>query len=419
MSGEAEFRRYLYAEDSERLAPVRGMDPVAFGRAARSQPFPKLIIDGYAARASEPFRGITCDGQVEPGLFHLADEGAPTAEMVGAATALLARLTAAERARVGYPVDAVEWRRWSNPEFLVHDNGLRLERCTAETRAAILGLIGASLSAAGLAKARGCMKTNAFLGRICQLQTIMNEWSYNFLLFGEPSPDRPWGWNIYGHHLALNCVVLGRQMVISPTFMGAEPNVIDEGPDAGLRLFDAEEQGGLALMRSLSPALREQATIYRSLEDLAMPEGRWHPADERHLGGAFHDNRVVPLEGVCAGAFTARQRSQLLEIVAAFITYLPDAPLKARLAAIEALLDRTWWSWIGGHGPDDPFYYRVQSPVIMVEFDHHSGVWLNNRHPAKCHIHTIVRTPNGNDYGRDLLRQHYAQCHPGCSPGVE
>ena len=53
----------------------------------------------------------------------------------------------------------------------------------------------------------------------------------------------------------------------------------------------------------------------------------------------------------------------------------------------------------------------------MLEFDHHSGIWLANEEPAKCHIHTVVRTPNGNDYGRDLLRQHYARVHPGRSPG--
>jgi hypothetical protein len=27
--------------------------------------------------------------------------------------------------------------------------------------------------------------------------------------------------------------------------------------------------------------------------------------------------------------------------------------------------------------------------------------------PGKAHIHSVVRTPNGNDYGKDLLRQHY------------
>ena len=75
------------------------------------------------------------------------------------------------------------------------------------------------------------------------------------------------------------------------------------------------------------------------------------------------------------------------------------------------MLDRTYFSWIGGYGDEDPFYYRVQSPVIMVEFDHHAGVWLANAEPAKYHIHTVVRTPNGNDYGKDLLRQHYERSH--------
>jgi hypothetical protein len=31
----------------------------------------------------------------------------------------------------------------------------------------------------------------------------------------------------------------------------------------------------------------------------------------------------------------------------------------------------------------------------------------NNETPQRFHIHTIVRTPNGNDYGMDLLRLHY------------
>ena len=53
--------------------------------------------------------------------------------------------------------------------------------------------------------------------------------------------------------------------------------------------------------------------------------------------------------------------------------------------------------------------YRIQSPVTFIEFDHHTGVFLTNDEPAKFHVHTIVRTPNGNDYGLDLLRLHYQQ----------
>ena len=64
---------------------------------------------------------------------------------------------------------------------------------------------------------------------------------------------------------------------------------------------------------------------------------------------------------------------------------------------------------MGGVDEASVFYYRIHSPVILIEFDHHIGVFLTNEAPAKFHIHTIVRTPNGNDYGFDLLRQHYAQ----------
>jgi hypothetical protein len=74
--------------------------------------------------------------------------------------------------------------------------------------------------------------------------------------------------------------------------------------------------------------------------------------------------------------------------------------------------------WIGETDGEHPFYYRIQSPVIMIEFDEHAGVFLSNEEPERFHIHTIVRTPNGNDYGMDLLRMHYAQAHPGRRPGA-
>ena len=34
------------------------------------------------------------------------------------------------------------------------------------------------------------------------------------------------------------------------------------------------------------------------------------------------------------------------------------------------------------------------------------------------HIHVVVRTPNGNDYGKDLLRQHYERHPHGTSGGT-
>jgi hypothetical protein len=50
--------------------------------------------------------------------------------------------------------------------------------------------------------------------------------------------------------------------------------------------------------------------------------------------------------------------------------------------------------------------------VIIVELDHERGIAFREKtKPYKDHIHVILRTPNGNDYGKDLLRQHYQYGH--------
>jgi len=72
-------------------------------------------------------------------------------------------------------------------------------------------------------------------------------------------------------------------------------------------------------------------------------------------------------------------------------------------------VDETWFSWYGGFDDHAPFYYRVHSPVILIEFDHHPGVVFDNEVPSRHHVHTVVRTPNGGDYGADLLAQHHEQ----------
>jgi hypothetical protein len=263
------------------------------------------------------------------------------------------------------------------------------------------------MSPKGYELSRDVMKQNGFLGDIVHGPAIMGEWSYIFCLFGEPSATESWGWQLFGHHLVLNCFVLGQQMVLTPAFWGAEPNYADHGPFKGIRIFQDEERAGLTLMRSFSAEQQKRAIVAHSMMGGDLPEGRRHFADNLHLGGAFHDNRVVPYEGLKADALSANQKRDLMDLVDKYLSTLPDGPRRARLAEVERHLADTHFCWIGGFSEDSPFYYRVQSPVTFIEFDHHAGVFLTNPEPAKFHVHTIVRTPNGNDYGFDLLRQHY------------
>lgn len=339
---------------------------------------------------------------MKPGLFKLQDEGVPIDDIVAATNAVLDLLDAEQTKRVKYHVDAPEWRTWSNPEFLLSHKGIRLDEISTELRDKILLVLKATLSPEGYQKALGATRVNGFLGDLVKSPAVMNEFSYNFCLFGEPSTTRPWGYTFYGHHLCLNIFFYKTQIVISPWFTGAEPNLIDEGKYKGTRILEEEEKLGLQLMQSLPADRQSKAQTYKLLKDPAMPYGRWNHDDQRHLCGAYRDNRIVPYEGILVSEMTAEQQDLVLGILNQYLLYLPAQAKKARLDTIKSWFHETYFSWIGSFGDADPFYYRIQSPVIIVEFDHHSGVFLTNKEPAKFHIHTLLRTPNAGDYGMAL-----------------
>lgn len=403
----ADFRRHLRAPDDPRIAGIGALDARGWARRMLEHPRAGPLFACWRERyANSSFTGITTDGTVRTGLFPTRDEGAPVAAMVSAAQAVLAACNAEQRTRLCHGLQAREWRAWMNPEVYMHPFGLRLEEVDSPLRERALALLRASLSESGYTRARDLMRINHFLGELVGGNGVMNEWSYNLNLFGAPSLTDPWGWSFYGHHLCLNCLVVGSQMVLTPVFMGAEPNVIDTGPHAGTRAFIEEEALGLMLMRSLEAPLLQQARLYAHPNDPAMPPGRVALGDERLLAGAFQDNRVIPHEGACARDMGETSRALLLRLLRTYLAYLPGPVLDARMADLHAHLDNTWFCWIGGTGDDDPFYYRIQSPVIVMEFDHHAGVFLGNTEPARFHIHTLVRTPNGNDYGMALVHRH-------------
>jgi hypothetical protein len=412
-----DFRPFVFPLDEPKIAGLQGHTPLTHTKRNFTIPRVQMMFSPWEGLYQQPYRGITSDGVIIPNLFKLQPNGAPTNAMVIAAQRLLAVLPEALRAKVGYPVDAHEWRRWQNTEMYMHETGLRLEDLSGDQREAVLALLRASLGAKGYDKTRDVMRMNLFLGELVHAPHILGEWSYNFSLYGTPARNEPWGWQLFGHHLALNCFVIGDQMTISPTFFGAEPDYADTGPFPRERLFEDEENGGLELMRSLSAAQQAKALIYTSMSGGDMPPERFHMADQRHLGGAFQDNRIIPYEGITGLELTPAQRQRLLDLVQAYLIPLPEGPKKARMEDVERHLTETRFSWIGDFQEDSVFYYRIQSPVLLIEFDHHSGVFLSNEEPAKFHVHTIVRTPNGNDYGLDLLRLHYEQAHKGHRPG--
>jgi hypothetical protein len=398
-----DYRPFLPSPSQSKIA---GPTPRAHAQARLQSPRAQGLFGTWEQMFAVPFQGMTTDGRVIPDLYAPRPEGAPTLAIIEAANALLAMMSPEQRKASSFPIDSPQWRHWQNTELYVENYGLRLDEVAQPMRDAVMAVLRASMSTKGYELSRDVMRLNRFLGDLVGGPEVLGEWSYIFCLFGEPSISEPWGWQFFGHHLVLNCFILGEQMVLTPAFWGAEPSFADHGAFNGIKLFQDEERSGLTLMRSFSAEQQRRAIVAHSMMGGDLPEGRRHFADNLHLGGAFQDNRVVPYEGLRGTDLTGGQRRDLIDLVRNYLAPLPSGPLAARLADVERHLADTHFCWIGGFSEESPFYYRVQSPVVFIEFDHHAGVFLTNPEPAKFHVHTIVRTPNGNDYGFDLLRQH-------------
>jgi Protein of unknown function (DUF3500) len=166
---------------------------------------------------------------------------------------------------------------------------------------------------------------------------------------------------------------------------------------------------GLDLIRSFDGGQRERAIRYPSIHPDHIPPRLQNLFDGRMQAGAFHDNLVAPYQGVAGGEMSDGQRRVLLALTSTYAGWWADGHAEVQTREVEAHLDETWFSWYGGFDDEAPFYYRVHSPVILIEFDHHPGVAFDNEVPSRNHVHTVVRTPNGGDYGVDLLEEHHAR----------
>jgi hypothetical protein len=369
---------------------------------SRAERAARMSREAEAAGLADAFRGITTDGRVRPGLFPLRSTGVSTGPVQRAAQAFLGSLGPLERARTVFPVDDPEWRKWMNQSFYLRQ-GMGFADMTPAQREAAFGLLGASLSARGLRLSRDIMRLNHTLGELNGDDfEAYGEWLYWITVMGEPSATEPWGWQLDGHHLVINYFVLGDQVVMTPLFVGSEPVTALAGKYRGTSILQEEQAAGLALMRALTPGQQAAARLAAA------------KTGNNTLTEAFRDNVVLDFAGAPVRGFTPAQRRQLLALAGLFVGNLRDGHARVKMEEVEAHLDETWFAWVGGTEPDAVFYYRVHSPVVLIEFDHQRPANLRHLYgtePIRQHIHAVVRTPNGNDYGKDLLRQHYER-HP-------
>lgn len=355
--------------------------------------------------ADEPFRGVTTSAGVRPGLFPVRDTGADVGGARAAALDYLAGLTPPQLAEGRFPMDDVSWRHWSNGARYFLRHGVCLEELDDAGRERALAILRASLSGPGYQQVVDVMRLNLTIGELRGEEHLLNEWLYWFSVYGEP--DSPvWGWQLDGHHANVNCVFVGDQMVLTPSFLGAEPVVAESGKFAGTAVFRAEEDAGQRLFDSFNEVQQQEAVIAREL-----PRAPY--------AGAFSDNLELDYAGIPLAALSPHQQGILRDLIGLYVERAPAAHARVRWDEVRAHEDETYFAWAGDGEPDSVFYYRVHSPVVLIEFEHMRGVMFDNDVPLRHHVHTVVRTPNGNDYGVDLLRQHHERHHRRLTQNAE
>ena len=365
--------------------------------------FRKMSEDYELAGLADPFRGITTNGQVVPDLFHISPTGVSTEPVRLAAEKFISTLSSVQLARTLFNVDDVQWRKWMNQHFYVRA-GISLQEMTEAQRDAAFALLRASLSAKGFELTRNIMRLNETLAELASDPVFLGEWLYYITILGQPSASQPWGWQFSGHHAIVNYFVLGDQVVMTPFFFGSEPVRATSGKYKGTVILQQEQNDGLEMLRALPDPQRQQAVL------------NFSKTGNNNLTEAFRDNVVLDYAGLRANGLPDASRRRLRDLIHLYVSNMDEGHTRVKMDEVDRHIENTWFAWIGGSQPDSAFYYRVQSPVILIEFDHQRPANLakfskDPDKPTREHIHCVIRTPNGNDYGKDLLRQHY-QSHP-------
>ncbi|MSU69930.1 MAG: DUF3500 domain-containing protein [Opitutaceae bacterium] len=313
----------------------------------------------------------------------------PVRDMLDAANAFLAALTPEQKAKVSYPLIDTERENWN---YVPRDRaGLWFQAMTPAQHELALALLRSGLSQRGYASAEAIIALENVLKEIEHGAARRNPEHYYVTIFAAPAVGASWGWRFEGHHLSLNFTIIeGQHVSVTPSFFGSNPAEVRRGPQTGTRILNAEEDLAHAFMNSLDDSQRRIAIVEVKV-----------PADMI----TNNQRRAHPLApaGLTVAQMAPAQREQLLILLKVYLTrYRSELAGEALAKIMAAGWEKVGLAWAGGLGKTDHHYYRIQGPTFLIEYD--------KTQDNANHIHTVWRDFEG-DFGRDLLREHYAKDH--------
>jgi hypothetical protein len=275
-------------------------------------------------------------------------------------------------------------------------NGLRLVNMNREQQDKALAVLEIGLSARGASTTRQIIALEPILRETERIEHEVNSFMrdaehYSFCVFGEPG-DQPWAWHVGGHHVALHFTLVASDRVSGlPTFFGANPATVKHGPQSGLRTLAEEEDWARSLVRGLTAEQKRVAVVSQTA-----------PADILTDNARIAYPLVAPL-GLTYAAMSGEQRGQLVRLVRHYVERTADELNANTWQRIEqAGLERLTFAWAGPEDPGQGHYYAITGPTFLIEYD--------NTQDHANHVHSVFRDIE-DDWGQDLLAQHYAELH--------
>jgi hypothetical protein len=310
------------------------------------------------------------------------------ANLVNAMQTFRESLSSELLADISFSLEDRELYSWSNlPVSISNRGGVSFGELSVEQLELFYELLSAFLSDDGYTKVSRI--TKEVEGHLSTIRPgFWDPNHYHIALFGDAQADDSWGFQLDGHHLALNFLVQDDVVSIAPAFIGSEPATIN-----GIEVLSAERNRAFTLLGSLNPAQRDTA-IQTGRRELQVGPGR---STDPHLNP---DYSVFAGVGLKTSEMNDVQKENLRNLIKTYVYNLETEFADIWMADIDAGLDDTYFIWIGGTTTDDPIYYRVFNPAVWIEFNNEGGAGGGRGGGNNLdHIHTITRAPNGKDYG--------------------
>jgi hypothetical protein len=316
-------------------------------------------------------------------------------DMATKANQFIRLLNTEQQTKTSYPFDSGERYRFF---YVPRDDrkGISVNELDSTQRKALMDLLKTALSAETVKKVNDIMQLDLILKEMEHRQAddhYRDPGKYFLTIFGIPAANTIWGWRFEGHHVAFNFSANKNELVAgTPGFLGANPAIVPDGPQKNKEVLKEETDKGFALLHSFSPQELQKAVTSET-------------APGEIITGASRQAMIEHPSGIRYSEMSPASQQLFLGLINLYVHRFTKLFAQSMLKEIQqADLNKLWFTWAGSkeRTPGKPWYYRIQGPTIIIEYD-------NSQNNAN-HIHTVVRDLK-NDFGGDQLLEHYKAAH--------